>query len=31
VPTFGFYTYGEFARTTGAAGFHNTTIAALAL
>jgi hypothetical protein len=31
VPTFGFYTYGEFARTTGAAGFHNTTITALAL
>lgn len=31
VTTFGFYTYGEFARTTGVAGFHNATVAALAL
>ncbi|NLT53938.1 MAG: hypothetical protein GXX79_05095 [Actinomycetales bacterium] len=31
VPTFGFYTYGEFARTTSAFGFHNATIAAVAL
>ncbi|MEV6303432.1 FIST N-terminal domain-containing protein [Actinoplanes sp. NPDC051861] len=31
VATFGFYTYGEFARTTGVAGYHNATIAALAL
>jgi hypothetical protein len=31
VPTFGFYTYGEFARTTTVAGFHNATIAAIAL
>ncbi|GIF72502.1 FIST signal transduction protein [Asanoa siamensis] len=30
-PTFGYYTYGEFARTTGVAGYHNATIAALAL
>jgi hypothetical protein len=29
--TFGYYTYGEFARTTGVAGYHNATIAALAL
>jgi hypothetical protein len=29
--TFGFYTYGEFARTTSAAGYHNATLAALAL
>jgi hypothetical protein len=31
VPTFGFYTYGEFARTTSVSGYHNATIAALAL
>jgi len=31
VPTFGFYTYGEFARTTSVAGYHNATIAAIAL
>ncbi len=31
VATFGFYTYGEFARTAGVAGYHNATIAALAL
>ena len=31
VATFGFYTYGEFARTTGVAGYHNATITALAL
>ena len=31
IPTFGFYTYGEFARTTGVAGYHNATIAAIAL
>jgi hypothetical protein len=31
VGTFGFYTYGEFARTTGAVGYHNATVAALAL
>jgi hypothetical protein len=30
-PTFGYYTYGEFARTTGVAGYHNATIAAMAL
>jgi hypothetical protein len=30
-PTFGFYTLGEFARTTTVAGFHNATIAAIAL
>jgi hypothetical protein len=29
--TFGFYTYGEFARTTSVAGYHNATLAALAL
>jgi hypothetical protein len=29
--TFGFYTYGEYARTTSAAGYHNATLAALAL
>jgi hypothetical protein len=29
--TFGLYTYGEFARTTGTCGFHNATITALAL
>ncbi|WP_213450995.1 FIST signal transduction protein [Rhizomonospora bruguierae] len=31
LPTFGFYTYGEFARTTGVAGYHNATVAAIAL
>jgi hypothetical protein len=31
VPTFGFYTAGEFARTTSVSGYHNATIAALAL
>jgi hypothetical protein len=31
VATFGFYTYGEFARTTGVSGYHNATITALAL
>jgi len=31
VPTFGFYTYGEFARTSSASGYHNATIAAMAL
>ena len=31
VPTAGFYTYGEFARTRGARGFHNQTLVALAL
>ena len=31
VATFGFYTYGEFARITGVAGYHNATITALAL
>jgi hypothetical protein len=31
VPTFGFYTYGEFARTTGVSGYHNATLTALAL
>jgi hypothetical protein len=31
VSTFGFYTYGEYARTTGVAGYHNATITALAL
>ncbi|MDT5040560.1 MAG: hypothetical protein QOE51_1545 [Actinoplanes sp.] len=31
VATFGFYTYGEFARTTGVAGYHNATITAIAL
>ncbi|QSB12738.1 FIST C-terminal domain-containing protein [Natronosporangium hydrolyticum] len=29
--TFGFYTYGEFARTTGVAGYHNATLATIAL
>lgn len=29
--TFGFFTYGEFARTTSVAGYHNATVAALAL
>lgn len=31
VPTVGFYTYGEFARTSGVTGFHNATLTALAL
>jgi hypothetical protein len=31
VPTFGFYTYGEFARTVGVAGVHNATFTAIAL
>jgi hypothetical protein len=31
VATFGFYTYGEFARSAGVAGYHNATLAALAL
>jgi hypothetical protein len=31
VPVFGIYTYGEFARTTSVAGYHNCTIATIAL
>lgn len=31
VTTFGMYTYGEFARTTSVAGYHNATLAAIAL
>jgi hypothetical protein len=31
IPTFGFYTYGEFARNRSIAGHHNATVAALAL
>jgi hypothetical protein len=31
VPVAGFYTYGEFARTTGISGFHNQTLVVLAL
>ena len=31
VATFGFYTYGEFARTSSVAGYHNATLAAIAL
>jgi hypothetical protein len=31
VPICGFYTYGEFARTTGSTGFHNSSVAILAL
>ncbi len=31
VPTLGFYTYGEIARTHGARGFHNQTLVTLAL
>lgn len=31
VPTFGFYTYGEFARTGSVTGYHNATVTALAL
>jgi hypothetical protein len=29
--TFGFYTYGEYARTTSVSGYHNATLAAIAL
>lgn len=31
IPIFGIYTYGEFVRTTSVAGYHNATVAALAL
>jgi len=31
VPVFGVYTYGEFARTTSVAGYHNSTVTAVAL
>jgi hypothetical protein len=31
LPIFGVYTYGEFARSTSVAGYHNTTLAAVAL
>lgn len=31
VPIFGIYTYGEFARTTSATGYHNATVAMVAL
>jgi hypothetical protein len=31
VPIFGVYTYGEFARTTSVAGYHNSTVTAIAL
>jgi hypothetical protein len=31
VPTAGFYTYGEIARTRGARGFHNQTLVTLAI
>jgi hypothetical protein len=31
VQTFGFYTYGEYARTAGVSGYHNATLTALAL
>ncbi len=31
VPVFGVYTYGEFARTSSVAGYHNATVAAVAL
>jgi len=31
IPVFGFYTYGEFARTASVSGYHNATIVALAL
>jgi hypothetical protein len=31
VPTIGYLTYGEFARTTSVAGYHNATVAAIAL
>jgi hypothetical protein len=30
-PVCGFYTYGEFARTTGSSGVHNSSVAILAL
>ncbi len=30
-PIAGFYTYGEFARTQGASGFHNQTLVTLAI
>jgi hypothetical protein len=31
LPVFGAYTYGEFARTTSVAGYHNSTVTAVAL
>ncbi|WP_199510090.1 FIST signal transduction protein [Nucisporomicrobium flavum] len=31
VATFGYYTYGEFARSNGVAGYHNATLTAIAL
>jgi len=31
VQTFGFYTYGEYARTTSVSGYHNATLATIAL
>jgi hypothetical protein len=31
IPVFGIYTYGEFARTNSVAGYHNSTIVAVAL
>lgn len=31
IPTFGPYTYGEFARTTSVAGYHNASVATIAL
>jgi hypothetical protein len=31
IPTFGFHTYGEFARTVGVSGVHNATLAVIAL
>jgi hypothetical protein len=31
VPVCGFYTYGEFARTAGSSGFHNSSVSVLAL
>jgi hypothetical protein len=31
VPVCGFYTYGEFARTTGSSGVHNSSVAVLVL
>ncbi len=31
IPIFGIYTYGEFARTNSVAGYHNSTLAAIAL
>jgi len=30
-PVCGFYTFGEFARTTGSSGVHNSSVAVLAL